>query len=149
MEWIYLVLIAAVLVFGFGVVLWNRRSSSEATRPTQTTVRPEAAPPAAQPPVEVVAPETVEPPNFRARMAKARSAFTGTFLGKRGSIEPTPETSVSPMTQSQISWSGTRDSASEAVHAEAASAPNQHHIIVVDCDAVAVPACWMMTATFD
>ena len=92
MEWIYLVLIAAVLVFGFGVVLWNRRSSSVATRPTQTTVRPEAAPPAAQPPVEVVAPETVEPPNFRARMAKARSAFTGTFLGIRGRGGITAET---------------------------------------------------------
>jgi len=99
MEWIYLVLVAAVLVFGFGVVLWNRRGSSVRPAPSRPAVPASARPakavaPAA--PVEVDQP--VEPaadsidhapveavpadrPSFRSRMSKARSSFTGALLG--------------------------------------------------------------------
>ena len=41
MEWIYLALVAAVLVFGLGVVVLNRRRSPELTKDrTSEIVRP-------------------------------------------------------------------------------------------------------------
>jgi fused signal recognition particle receptor len=102
MEWIYLVLIAAVLVFGIGVVLWNRRGRGVPSAPSRPAVPAPSKPtkavaPAA--PVEVdepveaavehgdVAPVEVGPaerPSFRSRMSKARSTFTGALLGIAG-----------------------------------------------------------------
>ena len=116
MTFIYLVLIAAVLVFGVGVVLWNRRRGA---RPAQQ--RTAAAPVAPVAPdvaaiaesvreavLQVVAeaevvhldgehhPEAVdlggERPTFRSRMAKARSALTGTLLGIRARTGITSDT---------------------------------------------------------
>jgi fused signal recognition particle receptor len=113
MEWIYLVLIAVVLVFGIGVVVVNRRRSAPtlppATRPAQIERPPRATPPARPaPPVEApVEPEVVEPaepevepepevvterPSFRSRMGKARSALTGAFLGIRNRSGITDDT---------------------------------------------------------
>ncbi len=108
MEWIYLVLIAAVLVFGIGVLFWNRRRIGGGT---PTTERPAVAAPASarvEPPVSIddsldtaVDVETdlaagddlaVERPTFRSRMSKARSTFTGTLLGIRSRSGITAET---------------------------------------------------------
>ncbi len=79
MPWIYLVLIAVVLVVGLGVVLLNRRrsaaTSAPPTRPTAVEDRPPIVPPQA--------PAGLERPNFRSRMAKARNALAGTFVGIR------------------------------------------------------------------
>ncbi|MGZ4762432.1 MAG: signal recognition particle-docking protein FtsY [Ilumatobacteraceae bacterium] len=101
MPWIYLVLIAVVLVVGLGVVLVNRR------RTAATSLAPTAPPsahPAAPPPIstadeEVVVAETAallgaepERPNFRGRMSKARSALAGTLLGIRGRTGITQQT---------------------------------------------------------
>lgn len=109
MLWIYLVLIVAVLVFGFGVVLWNRRRaavSSQAPPRVAPPVRP--APPAVLPgeaPFAAVDDEVaiaddalaevhlaVERPSFRSRMSKARSAFTGALLGIAGRTGITTDT---------------------------------------------------------
>jgi len=102
---IYIVLIAVVLVFGIGIVLWNR---SRANRPapsapvvsaTPKPVAPKPQVPVGEmpddgavddqqaPPVveEHVEPESeVERATFRTRMAKARGALTGALLGVRG-----------------------------------------------------------------
>jgi fused signal recognition particle receptor len=101
MEWIYLVLIAVVLVFGIGVVLVNRRRAAgelpPSSRPAvlepppprlRTVVAPEA--PVAEP--ELVEPEVLERPSFRSRMSKARSALTGAFLGIRSRSGITQDT---------------------------------------------------------
>ena len=113
MLWIYLVLIAAVLVFGLGVVLWNRRRAASPAPPVATpAVRPSSTPPertaavAPSPaaldaePVDVdaaavAAPDTsveIERPSFRSRMSKARSAFTGALLGITARTGITSET---------------------------------------------------------
>ena len=113
MEWILLVLAAAVLVFGIGVVLWNRRrSTGQVGAPAATplparpapAVRPapdvEAEPePAAEAPDLEAEPEPAAPaapaaerPTFRSRMSKARSALAGAFLGIRGRRGITDET---------------------------------------------------------
>ena len=105
MEWIYLVLIAAVLLFGIGVVLWNRRGSSVQSAPSRPAVSAPAKPAKATkavapaPPIEAdqaavatadvveVAPVEAAPaerPSFRSRMSKARSTFTGALLGIAG-----------------------------------------------------------------
>jgi fused signal recognition particle receptor len=98
MEWIYLVLIAVVLVFGIGVLVLNRRRSATelppGTRPAAVDRPPRAVAPAAPPAAEptagvdvlepIVQPEAIgERPTFRSRMDKARSALTGAFLGIR------------------------------------------------------------------
>ena len=117
MLWIYLVLIVAVLVFGLGVVVLNRRKrqpelladrTSEIVRPPRPVAAPDDTAPGGvavlEPAVvdEVEAPEAVEPavvepelyerPTFRSRMGKARSALTGAFLGIRGRAGITAET---------------------------------------------------------
>ncbi|MCU1360690.1 MAG: ftsY [Ilumatobacteraceae bacterium] len=118
MEWIYLILIAVVLVFGVGVLVLNRRRGTTELPPTTRppvidrpprAVRPAptAPPPVAQArteaptelieaPAEAVAeapPETIaERPTFRGRMGKARSALTGAFLGIRSRAGITTET---------------------------------------------------------
>jgi fused signal recognition particle receptor len=104
MLWIYLALIAVVLVFGLGVVLVGRRRSggelalddrtSEIVRPPrpvgQSPVRPSPgrpAPTAQEPGDEAAASEPDEPvvdrPSLASRMGRARSALTGAFLGIR------------------------------------------------------------------
>jgi fused signal recognition particle receptor len=122
MIWIYLVLIVAVLVFGLGVVVLNRRKrtpellpdrTSEIVRPPRPVSAPDDTAPTGvavldEPTVDtidephvhepdVVEPDVVEPevyerPNFRARMGKARSALTGAFLGIRGRAGITDDT---------------------------------------------------------
>jgi fused signal recognition particle receptor len=101
--WIFLILAVAVMVFGLGVVVLNRRQSaggveapprptrapSAPTSPTvaddastevETAVEPSAAPePEPQP-----EPEPAKPASLRDRLAKARSAFTGAFAGVLG-----------------------------------------------------------------
>jgi fused signal recognition particle receptor len=99
---IYLVLLAVVVAFGIGVVLWNRSRSKQAAAPppskpaTAAPARPAPAPvaPVEQPPstaddedtaaLDAAAPVEVERASFRTRMSKARGAFTGAFLGIRG-----------------------------------------------------------------
>ena len=101
MPWIYLVLIAVVLIIGLGVLVLNRRRLGSAPPPTALPggktvgTRPIARPEVEAPriaPVEEAAPaveveaaevELVERPTFRSRMFKARSALTGTLLGIR------------------------------------------------------------------
>ncbi|MEN9643356.1 MAG: signal recognition particle receptor [Actinomycetota bacterium] len=104
-----IVLIAVVLAVGIGAVVWNRSRSATPTttrpsapaapaaKPKPAPVTPVVAPPASddedadepgaadtdlevEPEVEV----EVERASFRTRMAKARGAFTGAFLGIRG-----------------------------------------------------------------
>ncbi len=97
MEWIYLVLIALVVVFGIAVLIANRR---RAQRSIEAPSVPPAAPPTAPPRAgtavlepEVAAPEVVAPPaRLRDRMARARSAFAGAFAGVRGRRGITDET---------------------------------------------------------
>jgi fused signal recognition particle receptor len=116
MLWIYLVLIAVVLVFGIGVVAVNRRRSAAApaapVRPAlPATAAPSKPAPAAPAPADVevevaleaddsiavAEPEVelateIERPTFRSRMSKARSAFTGALLGISGRTGITPDT---------------------------------------------------------
>ena len=116
MEWIYLVLVIAVLVFGITVLVLGRRRSAPELSPDRTSeiVRPpRPLAPAADddaggavdvaglerevigPEVigpEVIEPEVIERPTFRARMGKARGALTGAFLGIRGRAGITAET---------------------------------------------------------
>jgi fused signal recognition particle receptor len=104
MEWIFLVLAVAVLVFGVGVLVLNRRRSGAVGAPPARP--PIAAPPAAPPGIEdrdavLVAPEIeapapplapVKPASLRDRLSKARSAFTGAFAGVLGRSAITEET---------------------------------------------------------
>jgi fused signal recognition particle receptor len=121
MEWIYLVLIAVVLVFGFAVLLVSRRApkstgraptsptasldrpprgqgpSSTATSSSSTAVlEPTGIAPdptvVAEPIIEPVIEPVVERATFRTRMGKARSALAGAFLGIRGRSGITEET---------------------------------------------------------
>ena len=108
MELLYLIAIVAVLVFGIGIVLWNRRTSAAApTAPAtkvapvappreriETAAEPVAAEPVAAEPIaaERVAAEPGERPSFRERMSKARSTLTGALLGISGRSGITAET---------------------------------------------------------
>ncbi len=120
MEWIYLVLIAVVLLFGVGVVVVNRRRppelgadrTSEIVRPPRPLVEPRpvdersgatdvldapVAPGSGPAGTEVREPEVLEPevlerPTFRARLGKARTALAGAFLGIRGRAGITDDT---------------------------------------------------------
>ena len=92
MEWIFLVLIAVVIVFGIGVLVWNRRRAGQATAeppgpaPTRLDRPPQPAPMATAVAEPVAA--VVEVPTFRGRLARARNAFAGAFAGvlSRGGI---------------------------------------------------------------
>ena len=103
MEWIFLVLAVVVIAFGIGVLVVNRRRSGAAGAPsppgrrTDHDDRRDANPPShhptsacrsEQPPVV----EPVRPASLRDRMAKARSAFTGAFVGVLGRSAITDET---------------------------------------------------------
>jgi fused signal recognition particle receptor len=92
MEWIFLVLIVVVLVFGFGVLLVNRAGARRP--PARPTVPLEKAPPPSRPEpspgelpvVEDEPPAAVaveERPRLRERVAKARAALAGAFGGIR------------------------------------------------------------------
>ncbi len=115
MPTLYLILIAAVLVFGIGTVLWNRRRGAVPQAPAARPLPPQpkkpapltpSAPAAPKPeaaPVEADLPDAVEVdtveetveeyvrPSFRSRMSKARSTFTGALLGIAGRKGITPE----------------------------------------------------------
>ena len=102
MEWIFLVLAVAVLVFGVGVLVVNRRRSGAIEAPPARP--PIAAPPrpdarsrprrgAGRAAVEApIAPVPVKPASLRERLSKARSAFTGAFAGVLGRSTITDET---------------------------------------------------------
>jgi fused signal recognition particle receptor len=92
---IYLVLLAVVVAFGIGVVLWNRTRSAKPTPPPAPATKAPTAPRPSPPPVapveeppstaeEAVDAVEIERATFRTRMSKARGAFTGAFLGIRG-----------------------------------------------------------------
>ena len=97
---ILLVLLAVALVFGLGVVLFNRRRSGRsAATPTSVTIPPVERPPVERPPVtepESAPESTVEPeagnvsepvsvfrPSFRERMVRTAAAMAGAFGGVR------------------------------------------------------------------
>jgi len=106
--WLFLILAVAVMVFGLGVLVLNRRRELPPTPPTARPKPVEAPPPqggeepgdtlvvepeVAEPEVEqppVV--EPVRPPSLRDRLAKARSAFSGAFVGVLGRTGITDET---------------------------------------------------------
>jgi fused signal recognition particle receptor len=100
--WIFLILAVAVMVFGFGVVLVNRRRSQPSLTTTRPAPRPAVPPPTAGTPpsapdstvVEVPEPVVVEAPpaSLRDRLAKARQAFSGAFVGVLGRSAITEET---------------------------------------------------------
>jgi fused signal recognition particle receptor len=92
MEWIFLVLAVAVLVFGIGVLVVNRRRSAAVEAPTAPAPKP-ISPPPRTPTVEaevrdadtaIVEPEPVKPVSLRDRLGKARAALAGAFAGVRG-----------------------------------------------------------------
>jgi len=103
MEWIYLVLIAVVIVFGIGVLVWNRRRAGRAIQapaappPTGIERPPQPSPTGttavleAEPEVAVEGPpgaQILEAPTFRGRLARARAAMATAFAGvlSRGGI---------------------------------------------------------------
>jgi fused signal recognition particle receptor len=101
MEWIYLVLIAVVIVFGIGVLVWNRRRAAPdavppPAPPTARVERPPQPSPAAtgtailEPEAPVA--EVVEAPTFRGRLARARAAVAGAFTGVLGRAGITDDT---------------------------------------------------------
>ncbi len=100
MEWIFLLLAVAVLVFGVAVVLLNRRRQASTSAPVRPAPRPTAPPPkpardedvtgdsgdtlVAEPDTDVqieqpVVEAPVRPASLRDRLSKARSAFSGAF----------------------------------------------------------------------
>ncbi len=99
MEWIYLVLIGLVILFGIAVLVVSRRRAQRSIgAPPAPPQIPPTAPPQAGPPTstavlepdvvevtEVEAPEAVVAPiTLRERMARARAALAGAFAGVRG-----------------------------------------------------------------
>jgi len=94
-EILFLVLAVAVVAFGIGVIVVSRRNAAATQAPPARPARPTTPPPQAEPdapggagvlveepPVEIV--EPVEPASLRDRLAKARLAFTGAFVGVLG-----------------------------------------------------------------
>src|SRR5215207_7029172 len=107
MEWIFLVLIGLVLLFGIGVlvVARMRANRADALPPAPPRIPPTAPPQAPvgtgtgtavlEPEVlepEVLEPEVVAPVRLRDRMARARNALAGAFVGVRGRRGITDET---------------------------------------------------------
>jgi fused signal recognition particle receptor len=87
MEWIYLVLIAVVVAFGIGVLVWNRRRAVQSTEAPPAPQpgrldrppRPSAGTAVLEP--TVVEPPVVEAPTYRGRLARARAVLAGAFAG--------------------------------------------------------------------
>ena len=105
MEWIFLVLIGLVLLFGIAVLVVSRRRAQRSigapsAPPRTPPTAPPQVPPAAagttvleEPPVVVEAPEVITAPlSLRERMSRARSALAGAFVGVRGRRGITEET---------------------------------------------------------
>lgn len=101
--WIFLVLALVVTVFGFGVVIANRRRGGTLDAPPTARPLPKAPPAAridpapvedlvADEPVVEAPPEPAKPASLRDRLAKARSAFSGAFAGVLGRSAITDET---------------------------------------------------------
>jgi fused signal recognition particle receptor len=99
--WIFLILAVVVTIFGFGVVIANRRRSGSIDAPPTIRPLPKAdqasptavaveEPPVAAPPAPVPAP--VKPASLRDRLAKARATFSGAFAGVLGRTTITDET---------------------------------------------------------
>jgi len=97
-EWIFLVLAVAVLVFGIAVVVVNRRRSAHTAAPTLPPSRPSVPPPQPEPaaaptgvdvlepdaapvPEPEPEPEPVKPRSLRDRLVKARLAL-GSIVGR-------------------------------------------------------------------
>ena len=95
-QWIYLVLIAAVLAFGIGVLWWSRRSRGEtttSTSPSRPVATRDSSPPVGQPETVAVEAELTEetpvdsgaPRSLRDRLGRARAAIggaVGSVLGR-------------------------------------------------------------------
>ncbi len=103
LYWIFLILAVAVMVFGLGVVLINRRRAQRTVVSARPAPRPAAPPPKAADPGDAIGdtlvaePEPVvepvlEPASLRDRLAKARLAFTGAFTGVLGRSAITDDT---------------------------------------------------------
>jgi fused signal recognition particle receptor len=97
LQWLFLILIAVVVVFGLGVLVLSRRRAGGVAPPRDRPIAPPDRPPTSgpeadtagdtlveEPPtVETVEPITVEPVTLRGRMAKARATLAGAFAGVR------------------------------------------------------------------
>jgi len=95
-QWIYLVLIAAVLAFGIGVLWWSRRSRGEtttSTSPSRPVATRDSSPPVDEPETVAVEAELTEetpvdsgaPRSLRDRLGRARAAIggaVGSVLGR-------------------------------------------------------------------
>ena len=99
MEWIYLVLIGLVLLFGIAVLIVSRRRAQRSIEaPKAPPIAPPTAPPRPGAPTAVLEPEVVEPEvvvppvTLRGRMSRARAALAGAFAGVRGRRGITDET---------------------------------------------------------
>ena len=99
MEWIYLVLIGLVLLFGIAVLIVSRRRAQRSIEaPKAPPIAPPTAPPRPGAPTTVleppaIEPEVVAPPvTLRGRMTRARAALAGAFAGVRGRKGITDET---------------------------------------------------------
>ncbi|MEY4176077.1 MAG: signal recognition particle receptor, partial [Actinomycetota bacterium] len=102
----YIILIAVVLIFGLGVLLWSRSRRATGAQPTVEVGAPPVptSPPEPvgdraaeqrEPAPDELVPEVAAPgevPSFRTRMAKARGALAGALLGIRGRGGITPDT---------------------------------------------------------
>ncbi len=84
-EWIFLLLAALVVAFGFGVFVLNRRRAPARTdRPIAPAPVRRPAPESAVAPEPAVAPAVVPPASLRDRMSKARSTLAGAFASVLG-----------------------------------------------------------------
>ena len=94
MEWIYLVLIGLVILFGIAVLVVSRRRAQRAVEaPTAPPIAPPTAPPQPGATTAVLEPEVIAPPaTLRDRMSRARSALAGAFVGIRSRRGITDET---------------------------------------------------------
>jgi fused signal recognition particle receptor len=97
MEWIYLVLIGLVILFGIAVLVVSRRRAQRSIdAPPAPPIAPPTEPPRGAAPTAVLEPEVIDeappvvpevvapPATLRERMARARSALAGAFAGVRG-----------------------------------------------------------------
>ena len=104
--WIFLILAVAVMVFGFGVVLVNRRQARRSVESARSAPRSTAPPRKPTEPsdgdrgglvaeretaVEPSVEQAIPPAPLRDRLAKARMAFSGAFVGVLGRSTITDE----------------------------------------------------------
>ena len=96
MLWIYLVLIAFVVVFGIGVLLVGRHRARPSASPAPAPTRRPPVPPPQPVEDEQAAPGSTivveaEAPSFRDRMARARATLTSALVGVRSRSGITPD----------------------------------------------------------